>query len=150
LIAAEVEMDWVYLFTAVHGRITRQWFWIGFAVLIVVEFVAGQIAQQIQGDKLGSLVGLALDYPEFAVAVKRANDRNLSVWAVASFFIVDGFSGLLSLISPKGALDPTNPIASVLGYVQLALLVVLIADLGFRRGTVGPNRFGPDPLGGKV
>jgi uncharacterized membrane protein YhaH (DUF805 family) len=143
-------MDWVYLFTGVHGRITRQWFWIGIGVLVVVEFVTGQIAQQIQGDKLSSLVGLALDYPEFAVAVKRANDRNLSAWTVASFFIVDGLSGLLGLMSSGDALAPDSSIASVLAYVWLAVLVVLIADLGFRRGTVGSNRFGPDPLGGKV
>jgi uncharacterized membrane protein YhaH (DUF805 family) len=143
-------MNWFYLFTAVHGRITREWFWIGIGVLILVEFVAGLIAQQIQGDKLSSLVGLALDYPEFAVAVKRANDRNLSAWTVASFFIVDGLSGLISLMSFDGALAPNGSIASVLAYVWLAVLVVLIADLGFRRGTVGPNRFGPDPLGGKV
>ena len=143
-------MNWFYLFTAVHGRITREWFWIGIGVLILVEFVTGQIAQQIQGDKLSSLVGLALDYPEFAVAVKRANDRNLSAWTVASFFIVDGLSGLLGLMSSGDALAPDSSIASVLAYVWLAVLVVLIADLGFRRGTVGPNRFGPDPLGGKV
>jgi uncharacterized membrane protein YhaH (DUF805 family) len=143
-------MNWFYLFTAVHGRITREWFWIGIGVLILVEFVTGQIAQQIQGDKLSSLVGLALDYPEFAVAVKRANDRNLSAWTVASFFIIDGLSGLIGLMSSGGALAPDSSIASVLAYVWLAVLVVLIADLGFRRGTVGPNRFGPDPLGGKV
>jgi uncharacterized membrane protein YhaH (DUF805 family) len=29
-----------------------------------------------------------------------------------------------------------------LGILGLALIV----DLGFRRGTVGPNRYGPDPL----
>jgi uncharacterized membrane protein YhaH (DUF805 family) len=149
-LTAEVEMDLVYLFTGVHGRITRQWFWIGLAALIVVEFAAGQIAQQIQGDKLGSLVGLALDYPEFCVAVKRANDRNLSAWTVATFFIIDGVSGLLGLMNAGGVLAPNGPIATGLAYVWLAVLVVLITDLGFRRGTVGPNRFGPDPLGGKV
>ena len=143
-------MDWVYLFTGLHGRITRQWFWIGLGVLIVFELVAGQIARQIQGEQLVSLVGLALDYPEFALAVKRANDRNLSVWAVATFFIVDGLSGLLGLMSSNGEVGPDTPLASVLAYLGFAVLVVLIAELGFRRGTVGPNRFGPDPLGGKI
>jgi uncharacterized membrane protein YhaH (DUF805 family) len=143
-------MDWVYLFTGVHGRITRQWFWIGLGVLIVVELVAGQIARQVQGEQLASLVSLALDYPEFALAVKRANDRNLSVWTVATFFIVDGLFGFLGLMSADGEVSPDNPLATVLGYVWLAVLVVLIVELGFRRGTVGPNRFGADPLGGKV
>jgi uncharacterized membrane protein YhaH (DUF805 family) len=30
------------------------------------------------------------------------------------------------------------------------LAVVLIVELGFRRGTIGPNQFGPDPLAGKA
>jgi uncharacterized membrane protein YhaH (DUF805 family) len=143
-------MDWVYLFTGLHGRITRQWFWIGLGVLIVAELVAGKIAQLLQGEQLASLVGLAFDYPEFALAVKRAKDRNLSVWTVATFFIIDGLLGFLGLMSADGEVSPDNPLASVLGYVWLAVLVVLITELGFRRGTVGPNRFGPDPLGGKV
>jgi uncharacterized membrane protein YhaH (DUF805 family) len=143
-------MDWVYLFTGLHGRITRQWFWVGLGVLIVVELVAAQIARQIQGEQLVSLVSLALDYPEFALAAKRANDRNLSVWTVATFFIVDGLFGFLGLMSADGEVSPDNPLAFVLAYVWLAVVVVLIAELGFRRGTIGPNRFGPDPLGGRV
>jgi uncharacterized membrane protein YhaH (DUF805 family) len=144
-------MHWIiYLFTGVHGRITRQTFWICFAVLIIVEEASGWLAHQVQGDKLAALVGLALDYPEFAVAVKRANDRNLPVVAVAAFFIVDGLSGFLGLLNSNGALAPDAPVSLVLAYLWLALLALLIADLGFRRGTAGANRFGPDPLGGKV
>jgi uncharacterized membrane protein YhaH (DUF805 family) len=26
------------------------------------------------------------------------------------------------------------------------LLVALMIELGFRRGTIGPNRYGPDPV----
>ena len=140
-------MDWIlYLFFAVHGRITRTQFWIGLAVLIGVELAAKSVIDQFQAVKLGSVVGLALDYPEFALAVKRANDRDLSAWAVAAFFLVDGLSGFLDILG----FDQTAPSLIALVYVWLAVLVVLIADLGFRRGTVGPNRYGPDPLAGSV
>jgi uncharacterized membrane protein YhaH (DUF805 family) len=44
--------------------------------------------------------------------------------------------------------DLANP--TLLVYALLvplgAFALVLIVDLGFRRGTVGPNRYGPDPL----
>jgi uncharacterized membrane protein YhaH (DUF805 family) len=144
-------MSWItYLFTGVHGRITRQTFWICFAVLITIEEASGWLAHQIQGDKLAAIVGLVLNYPEFAVAVKRANDRNLPVAAVAAFFIVDTMAGFLGLLNSNGTLAPDAPASIVLAYLWLALLVVLVADLGFRRGTVGPNPYGPDPLGGKV
>lgn len=140
-------MNWIlYLLLAVHGRITRRQFWIGLVVLISVEFAAKWLIDQFQAPKVGSLVGLALDYPEFALAVKRANDRDLSAWAVAAFFLVDGLSGFLDILG----YDPEAPSLLGLAYLWFAILVVLIADLGFRRGTVGPNRYGPDPLTGSV
>jgi uncharacterized membrane protein YhaH (DUF805 family) len=30
--------------------------------------------------------------------------------------------------------------------VWVFFALVLLVDLGFRRGTVGPNQYGPDPL----
>jgi len=41
--------------------------------------------------------------------------------------------------------NPTPLVYALL--VPLGILgLALIVDLGFRRGTVGPNRYGPDPL----
>ena len=39
---------------------------------------------------------------------------------------------------------PTWVVVFAIPFLVLAL--ALIIDLGFRRGTVGPNRYGPDPL----
>ena len=52
-----------------------------------------------------------------AVAVKRCHDHDKSGWWL--------LLGLVPVIGP----------------------IVLLVELGFRRGTTGPNRFGPDPLG---
>ena len=37
--------------------------------------------------------------------------------------------------------------AGLTGVVAFAFSVWLFVELGFLRGTRGPNRFGPDPLG---
>ncbi len=69
-------MDWVDLFTGFHGRISRQPFWIGVLVLAVVETICQAVSHRIEGDRLGSIVDLAFSYPEFALTLKRAHDRN--------------------------------------------------------------------------
>jgi uncharacterized membrane protein YhaH (DUF805 family) len=91
---------------------------------------------------------LAFTYPEFALAVKRSNDRNLSPWVVALFFAGNVALDLFTLFN--GAIDTSDPVNGII-LIPFALLgLVLIVELGFRPGTSGPNRFGPDPLSGKT
>jgi uncharacterized membrane protein YhaH (DUF805 family) len=44
--------------------------------------------------------------------------------------------------------DTANPTPLMLAILipYLVFGLALTIDLGFRRGTVGPNRYGPDPL----
>jgi uncharacterized membrane protein YhaH (DUF805 family) len=139
---------WVYVFTSFQGRINREPFWIAVAILAAVEIVTQWLALQAEGDTLGTILDLAFTYPEFALAVKRANDRDLSPWVVALFFAGNVALDLFALVN--GPLDTANPINSII-LIPFALLgVILIVELGFRGGTSGPNRFGPDPLSGKT
>jgi uncharacterized membrane protein YhaH (DUF805 family) len=143
-------MDWLYLFTGVHGRISRQPFWIGCAVLAIVETVGQWLAYRIEGDKLSSIVDLAFTYPEFALTVKRANDRNLPTWLIGLFYAVSVVLNFLALLGTAGNIDGSNPVVALIFFPWSAFGLVLIAELGFRRGTSGPNRFGPDPLAGQA
>jgi uncharacterized membrane protein YhaH (DUF805 family) len=144
-------MDWaygIYLFTSFHGRINREPFWIAGGILAAVEIATQWLAYRIGGDTGGTILDLAFTYPEFALAVKRANDRNLSPWVVALFFAGNVALDLFTLLN--GPIDTANPINGLI-LIPFALLgVALIVELGFRRGTSGPNRFGPDPLSGKA
>jgi uncharacterized membrane protein YhaH (DUF805 family) len=79
--------------------------------------------------------------------VKRANDRNLTPWIVALFFAGNVALDLFTLLN--GPIDTSNPINGIILIPFALLAVALIVELGFRRGTEGPNRFGPDPLAGK-
>jgi uncharacterized membrane protein YhaH (DUF805 family) len=139
---------WTYLFTSFHGRINREPFWIACGILAAIEIATQSLANRIEGDTLSTILDLAFTYPEFALAVKRANDRSLSPWVVALFFASNVALDLFTLLN--GAIDTANPINGIV-LIPFALLgLALIVELGFRRGTSGPNRFGPDPLSGKA
>ena len=64
-----------------------------------------------------AVVALVLLIPSLAVAIKRYHDRDKSGWWILILFV---------------------PIIGLIWYV---------VELGFLRGTPGPNRYGPDPLG---
>lgn len=75
-----------------------------------------------------------------ATTIKRLHDRNKSGWWIIAFFVAPA---LLNGIAD--ALDDSN--------AEVALLLVSVSlnlwgcfELLFRKGTSGPNRFGPDPL----
>jgi len=139
-------MDWVYLLNSFDGRIGRRTFWIGMLVLAVAETAAHLVAQTLQGDRLGAIVDLAFTYPEFAVAAKRGHDRNLPVWLLAIFFAAGALLDLLTVLGWAGT-DELPSVAAVAIAVPFTILgLALLVELGFRRGTVGPNQYGPDPL----
>jgi uncharacterized membrane protein YhaH (DUF805 family) len=139
---------WIYLFTSFQGRINREPFWIACGILALIEIATQWLAYRIEGERLSAILDLAFTYPEFAVAVKRANDRNLPSWVVGLFFASNVAMDLFTLFN--GTIDPENPINDII-LIPFALLgVILIVELGFRRGTSGPNPFGPDPLAGKT
>ena len=144
-------MDWVYLFNEFHGRIGRKTFWTAIAVLAVAETIGHFIAGELQGERLGAIIDLAFIYPEFAVATKRAHDRNLPLWLLAIFFgasAVFDFLAVLNLFTMPDVESEAAPSMLLLGIaVPFAVLgIALLVELGFRRGTVGPNQYGPDPL----
>ena len=137
-------MDWIYLFTSLNGRISRQTFWIGFAFLAAAELANSSLAYVIESERLRAIPDLGLTYLEFALATKRANDRNLPPWVVALFFGINTALDLFVLFT--GSFDPESPIAEIITLPFAILGVILLIELGFRRGTEGPNRYGPDPL----
>jgi uncharacterized membrane protein YhaH (DUF805 family) len=140
-------MDWSFLYNHFEGRIGRQTFWFAMGALLVAEIFGHILAEEIQGDRLSAIVDLAYAYPEIAVSVKRANDRDLPLWPLAIFFGASALLDLLTVLDLTGT-DEQPSIMSIIIALPFTLLgLVLLVELGFRRGTVGPNRWGPDPLG---
>jgi uncharacterized membrane protein YhaH (DUF805 family) len=139
-------MDWAYLLNSFEGRISRKTFWIGLAVLIIAELLGHFAAQAIEGDRLSAIVDLAFTYPEFALAAKRAHDRDLPIWILIVFFGGGAVLDLLTVLQLTGSGDQPNVLSLFIAVPFTVLLVALLVELGFRRGTIGPNQYGPDPV----
>ena len=139
-------MDWNFLYNSFEGRIGRKTFWIAVAVLSVVEVAAHFIAEQIQGDRLSAIVDVAFVYPEFALAVKRAHDRNMPVVFLIVFFAASAFLDLLTVLEMTGTDDEPSSISVLIAVPFTILALFLLVELGFRKGVDGPNQYGPDPL----
>ena len=140
-------MDWAYLLNSFDGRIGRQTFWIAMGAVFAANVVACLIAEQIDGDRLSAIVDLAFTYPEFAVAAKRAHDRNMPLWVLAAFFVINAVLDLLDVLGWAGTGDNPSVLSLVIAAPFTLFLLALLFELGFRKGVSGPNQYGPDPLG---
>jgi len=129
------------LYLSFGGRINRQPWWLSLLALIVVECIIFAILGAIFGSGVGSvdpndpaaasaaiskimipsvIVGLIVLYPTLALYTKRWHDRGKSGWWTLIIFI-PLIGGIWALV-----------------------------ELGFLKGTPGPNQYGPDPLGGRA
>jgi uncharacterized membrane protein YhaH (DUF805 family) len=76
----------------------------------------------------------------FAVGVKRLHDRDKSGWWVLLFLLAPSVLGSIANTSEQPL------VGFVLGLASFVISIWALVELGFLRGTVGPNRYGPDPL----
>jgi uncharacterized membrane protein YhaH (DUF805 family) len=153
-------MEWIYFFGNLDGRIGRKTFWIASIAVLVTEFIIAAIAAVITklfvngaaGQTAADVVMLLFLLPQFVIAVKRAHDRNIPTWIVSAWLVLLATTDVLDLFGwlPTRINLNVFSLANILlfaytmvaGIVSLALLI----ELCFRRGTNGPNRYGPDPL----
>jgi uncharacterized membrane protein YhaH (DUF805 family) len=143
-------MDWQYLFTSFEGRINRRPFWIALLVLLVVSFVLQFTVMAIAGQTAGLILSLVLLYPGYALNVKRFHDRNRPDWIPMAFYALLVAIILMQLVGiDRAGAEPTT-LFLVVGAVFLIGAIWLTIELGFLRGTAGPNDYGPDPLEGQA
>jgi uncharacterized membrane protein YhaH (DUF805 family) len=152
LISRSAAMDWVYLLMSFEGRISRKPFWIGWAVLAAAEIAIWLATQQINDERVSAVTDLVILYPQFAVCAKRGHDRNTPTWVIGLFFALSAAFDLLLLGGwiTSASLEQKSMLAAAILVPIGVFALVLIIDLGFRRGTPGPNRYGPDPLEGQT
>lgn len=135
-------MNWSYLLTSTEGRISRKPFWIALAFLSVIELAA----HLALGERWSSIVSLLIAYPEFALFAKRGHDRNVPTWVAGMFIVGATVLNLLVLLDLSGPMENPNTLFYVLAIPVGIVGLILLVDFGFRRSTVGPNQYGPDPL----
>jgi uncharacterized membrane protein YhaH (DUF805 family) len=146
-------IDFAYLYTSTEGRIGRQSFWIGVVGFLVVGLVLSLVLGAIfgmaslAGTVLSFIVQLIFAYPAYALMAKRFQDRDKpGTWAA----VWVGISLLFSLLGLFGLTgDPMAPnwFGTLFSVVLLIFAIWILVELGFLRGTIGPNNYGADPVG---
>ena len=108
-----------WLLFAFDGRIGRKAYWFAAVITIAVDLAASLLDRLLLGTPNSALslaAGVFALITGLAVSAKRWHDRDKSAWWI---LIV-----LVPVIGP----------------------IWVVVENGFLRGTIGPNRFGPDPL----
>jgi uncharacterized membrane protein YhaH (DUF805 family) len=120
------------------------------AGLLAAELIAYSISYGRGDARLGALLELALLYPESAVLMKRAHDREMPDRAVVTYVVLSVMLGALTIFQFAGTADRPTPLYWIIALPCLAIALYLFVELGFRPGVSGPNAHGPDPLQGKT
>jgi uncharacterized membrane protein YhaH (DUF805 family) len=140
---------------SISGRVSRLGFWrfqVVQSLAVAVIWCLTMLATMV-GGWLG-LVPLLLVVPLCAAAVhvgvRRLHDRDRSGWwilpfSVGPYLLMAAGHFLAGLFGPLGAL-----LALPLLLAGLALAGWSWIELGFRRGTRGPNRFGSPPASNRA
>jgi uncharacterized membrane protein YhaH (DUF805 family) len=145
----------VTLLTTITGRISRSQWWMGAAIVTIGNFIGtllfspdpinfSERALHVPGWP-ETLWRLVLLFPATAITIKRFNDGDWPWWLGYTFaavwfpMIVARHFGLL--------LNPDTGIIVVVFFAMLTYSVPVFLINGILRGTRGPNRYGPDPVG---
>jgi uncharacterized membrane protein YhaH (DUF805 family) len=109
--------------------------------LIVVVLAAINISQDDLRIGLIALAVAAFLLTVIVVAIKRLHDRNKSGWWLTLLFGVP-------ILLNAGAYSVVSDEPLYLTVPALLINLWVLVELGFLRGSRGPNRFGEDPIGG--
>jgi uncharacterized membrane protein YhaH (DUF805 family) len=153
------------LLFGLRGRIPRTDFWVGLVVVAVMIALAALLhGHRVRGGSLGAFFGVVAavamlsPYCLTALAVKRLHDLDRSGWhalVLLAAFVLGAVAALAYWGLRQGDILPEarsfwTGVLYVTTGLAIAMLASLILKLGFARGSVGDNRFGPDPLAPKA
>lgn len=153
-------MNWRTYFSF-RGRLNRARYWLALFVITVAEMVLALVKSAgTASSSISILIDLVVAAGEvaavvasLAVIVKRLHDRDKSAWWLIALYVVPailvGIAIYLGFIANTGVGAEADYAAlmfrvSLLG--AFAIMVWFFVELGCRRGTVGTNRYGRDPL----
>ena len=160
---------WEFYFSPT-GRLSRSQYWLRFWLPYLGVYITLDLIAEIAGK--GSSLAIAISittsilslitfWPWIALLVKRMHDRDKAWWWVL-FYFVPGVLFFLLLLAWLGtaflslatgdtgvtlpALGGLGVVVIVFGLIWLGTFVWFFIEFGCVRGTIGSNRFGPDPV----
>src|ERR1700722_16181843 len=153
------------------GRISRSQYWLRFMlpyiaitfVLDIIGVVAGQgSAVQTTTSIILSIFGIVALWPYFAILAKRIHDRNKSGWTIL-WLVIPNTLWIIFLFAWIGAaifeisqgqtaetaftsFGTLGLITVILGVISIGIGLWFFVEFGCLRGTIGANKYGPDPV----
>jgi uncharacterized membrane protein YhaH (DUF805 family) len=143
-------MSMMQLLFSFQGRLNRKPYWMTVIATMVIIIVLLLFALILIREHRFEFAGLTLAllvilyipliWIGLAIGAKRLHDRDKSAWWLLVFYAAPGI-----LSTAGNRLEDVGFI--ILHVISFAISVWAFVELGCLRGTPGPNRYGPDPLG---
>jgi uncharacterized membrane protein YhaH (DUF805 family) len=143
------------------GRARRAEYWWFYLFTILLSIATSIVDAVIGFPAVNILATLAIIIPSLAVGVRRLHDTNRSGWWLLApigvliptygVAIAMGLGGALGGLAGSGAAAGAGfggaVIVLIIGGLAVLAISILLLVWFCSRGTEGPNRYGPDPLG---
>ena len=125
------------------GRASRSEYWYFFLFNFLASFLLGGISRSL----FSNLYLLMVFLPYLAVLARRLHDLNFHGWWMLLGF-VSPVIAIFTAIAGLGGGDGPGPglLLNILGSICLIFPLIFFVVFLAWRGTIGENRFGPDPL----
>jgi uncharacterized membrane protein YhaH (DUF805 family) len=144
-------MDWMDFLFGFQGRINRAKYWLFVLISLIVGLLLSALTyvfQTIGLGMIGIIIAVIVDIAFFvagiAVGIKRLHDRDKSGWWLLVFYLVPGI--LFGVGAGLAMATGRGGISMILSLAAFAFLIWAFVEFACLRGTVGQNRYGPDPL----
>jgi uncharacterized membrane protein YhaH (DUF805 family) len=135
-------MDWKNLFLGFEGRINRQPFWLGLLAMMIISWILQFILFSIFGVSMMPADPNAA--PEVAAAA--AMDMLSKMALPLGILILITLWPALAIYTKRWHDRDKSGWWSLIALVPIIGGIWMLVELGFLRGTDGPNRFGNDLL----
>lgn len=142
-------MSMTQLLFSFQGRLNRKPYWMTMIATMVIIIVLLLLALVMIREHRFEFAGLTmailvilyipLIWIGLAIGAKRLHDRDKSAWWLVVFYAMPG---ILSTVGNQ--MEDVGFV--ILHIISFGISVWAFVELGCLRGTVGPNRYGPDPL----
>ena len=131
------------LFTSLEGRIPRKGFWLGYLVLLVITLILEFVLFAILGVSMMS--GMDPNATPEAAAAAASEAFGKMMLPLGILFLIILWP-MICLYGKRWHDRDKSGWWSLIGFIPIVGGLWMLIELGFLRGTEGPNRFGPDPI----
>ena len=140
-------MNPIDLLFGFKGRINRAKYWLAVLIWCAVGAALAAMWMMSGGSTIATIVAAIVLIPTavsvLAIGVKRLHDRNKSGWSLVLFYLVPPVGLTWANLVEAGMFQ------NALSLIGFLFLIWALVALGCRRGSIGGNPYGPDPVAPK-